>query len=61
MADEELPKVKTKEINGVNLTNVEISKISMICDYLVLDRFNDISSFFVLRNVLTLYCPKKIQ
>ena len=46
MADEELPKEKTKEINGVNLTNLEISKIAMICDYLVLDRFNDISSFF---------------
>ena len=46
MADEELPKEKTKEINGVQLTNVEISKIAMICDYLVLDRFNDISSFF---------------
>ena len=47
MADEELPKEKTKEINGVQLTNVEISKIAMICDYLVLDRFNDISSFFL--------------
>ena len=46
MADEQLPKEQTKEINGVNLTNLEISKIAMICDYLVLDRFNDISSFF---------------
>ena len=45
MADE-LPKEQTKEINGVTLTNLEISKIAMICDYLVLDRFNDISSFF---------------
>ena len=43
---EELPKEETKEINGVTLTNLEISKIAMICDYLVLDRFNDISSFF---------------
>ena len=46
MADE-LPKEETKKINGVTLTNLEISKIEMICDYLVLDRFNDISSFFL--------------
>ena len=46
MADEELPKEKAKEINGMQLTNVKISKIAMIYDYLVLDRFNDISSFF---------------
>ena len=46
MAENELPKEQQKEINGVILTNKEISKIAMICDYLVLDRFNDISSFF---------------
>ena len=38
-------KDQTLEINGVTLTNLDISKIAMICDYLVLDRFNDISSF----------------
>ena len=42
----ELPKEQTKEINGVTLSNIEISKIAMICDYLVLDNYNDISSFF---------------
>ena len=46
MAENELPKEQTKEINGIALTSIEISKIAMICDYLVLDRFNDISSFF---------------
>ena len=46
MADDELKEEQTKEINGVKLTNLEISEIAMICDYLVLDRFNDISSFF---------------
>ncbi len=45
MAENQLPNEQTKEINGVTLTNKEISKIAMICDYLVLDRFNDISSF----------------
>ena len=37
--------IENKEINGVTITNLEISKISMICDFLVLDRFHDISSF----------------
>ena len=46
MSENELPKEQTKEINGIALTSIEISKIAMICDYLVLDRFNDISSFF---------------
>ena len=46
MAENELTKEQTKEINGVSLTDLEISKIAMICDYLVVDRFNDISSFF---------------
>ena len=46
MAENEFPQEQTKEINGVSLTKEEISKIAMICDYLVLDRFKDISSFF---------------
>ena len=45
MAENELQEEKTIEINGLKLTKKEISKIAMICDYLVLDRFNDISSF----------------
>ena len=45
MAENEINELKTKEINGVTLTDLDISKIAMICDYLVLDRFNDISSF----------------
>ena len=40
-------KVRILEINGVTLTEIDISKIAMICDYLVLDRFNDISSFLL--------------
>ena len=45
MVEKEPQNEQTKEINGVTITNLEISKIAMICDYLVLDRFNDISSF----------------
>ena len=45
MAENELPEIQSKQINGVSLSNLEIAKISMICDYLVLDRFHDISSF----------------
>ena len=45
MGENEIPELKTKLINGVNITNLDISKIAMICDYLVLDRFNEVSSF----------------
>ena len=45
MVENEPQNEQTKEINGVPITNLEISKIAMICDYLVLDRFNDISTF----------------
>ena len=41
----EIPPLETKKINGVDITNLEIAKIAMVCDYLVLDRFQDISSF----------------
>ena len=44
--NEELPEIKKKVINGVELTNLDISKIAMICDYLVLDHFQEVSSFF---------------
>ena len=43
--NEELPEIQTKLINGVELTNKDIAKISMICDYLVVDHFHDVSSF----------------
>ena len=45
MTTDEIPEIKSKEINGQQISNLEISKISMICDYLILDRFSDISSF----------------
>ena len=45
MEAKELPALETKQINGVNVTNLEIAKIAMVCDYLVLDRFQDLSSF----------------
>ena len=43
--NEELPEIQTKLINGVEFTNKDIAKISMICDYLVVDHFHDVSSF----------------
>ncbi len=43
--NEGLPEVQTKLINGVELSNVDIAKISMICDYLIVDHFHDVSSF----------------
>ena len=46
MEENELQNEKKKVINGVTLNAIEISKIAMICDYLVLDRYSDISSFF---------------
>ena len=45
MEAKELPTIETKQINGVNVTNLEIAKVAMVCDYLVLDRFQDVSSF----------------
>ena len=41
----DLPKIQTKKINGIEVSNLEIAKIAMVCDYLVLDRFHDVSSF----------------
>ena len=41
----EFPEIETKKINNQELSNLELAKIAMICDYLVLDRFTDISSF----------------
>ena len=44
--NKDLPQLETKEINGVKISNLEIAKIAMVCDFLVIDRFHDISSFF---------------
>ena len=43
--NEEVPEIQSKLINGVEISNLEYSKIAMVCDYLILDRFHDISSF----------------
>ena len=45
MEENELPELVEKTINNVKLSNLELAKIAMVCDYLVLDRFSDISSF----------------
>ena len=37
--------IKSKMLNGVELTSYELAMIRMISDYLFLDRFNDIASF----------------
>ena len=44
-ANKDFPELETKIINGVKISNLEIAKIAMVCDYLVLDRFQEISSF----------------
>jgi len=41
----EFPEIETKTINNQEISNLELAKIAMICDYLVVDRFTDISSF----------------
>ena len=38
--------IKTKIINGIEMTNLEYAKIAMILDYLILDRFQEHCSFF---------------
>ncbi len=43
--NKDLPQLETKVINGVKVSNLEIAKIAMVCDFLVVDRFHDISSF----------------
>ena len=45
MEANEIPKIEIKMINNVEISNLEIAKIAMVCDYLVVDRFTDISSF----------------
>ena len=57
--NEELPEIQTKLINGVELTNKDIAKISMICDYLIVDRFHDVSSFIRLERCFGPFFPKE--
>lgn len=44
--NDNLPIIEKKEINGVEITNLEIAKIAMVCDYIVLERFYCILSSF---------------
>lgn len=55
----EIPEIKIKQINGVEISNLEISKIGMIYDFLVLDRFQEYSSFFRLEKCFGLFFPKE--
>ena len=57
--NEELPDIQKKSINGVEITNLDLAKIAMICDYLVLDRFHDISSFIRFERCFGLFFPKE--
>ena len=43
---EEIPEIQSKQMNGVEITNLEIAKIGMLYDFLVLDRFQDYFTFF---------------
>ena len=57
--NEEVPEIQTKLINGVELTNKDIAEISMVCDYLIVDRFHDISSFIRLERCFGPFFPKE--
>ena len=57
--DDEIPEIKTKQINGVEISNMEISKIGMIYDFLVLDRFQEYSSFFRLEKCFGPFFPNE--
>ena len=57
--NEELPEIQKKTINGVEISNLDLAKISMICDYLVVDRFHDISSFVRFERCFGLFFPNE--
>ena len=57
--EEELPEIQIKQINGVEITNLEIAKIGMVYDYLVLDRFQEYCSFFRLEKCFGPFFPKE--
>ena len=43
---EEVPRpIKHKKINGVDFSEFDLAGIKMLCDYIILDRFNDSASF----------------
>ena len=56
---DEIPEIKAKKINGVEISNLEISKIGMIYDFLVLDRFQEYSSFFRLEKCFGPFFPNE--
>ena len=53
------PEIKTKQINGVEISNLEISKIGMIYDYLVLHFIQEYCSFFRLEKCFGPFFPKE--
>ena len=44
--NEDLPEIQTKVVNGIEISNLEFSKIAMISDYLILDRFQEFCTYF---------------
>ena len=59
--NEELPEIQTKMINGIEISNLEFAKIAMISDYLILDRFQDYSTFFRLEKCFGPFFIKESQ
>ena len=45
MTDNDEPEIETKKLFNVEISNLEIAKIRMVCDYIILDRFSEVSSF----------------
>ena len=58
-SDNEIPEIKTKKINGLDISNLEISEIGMIYDFLVLDRFQEYASFFRLEKCFGPFFPNE--
>ena len=58
-SDNKIPEIKTKKINGVDISNLEISEIGMIYDFLVLDRFQEYASFFRLEKCFGPFFPNE--
>ena len=58
-SDNEIPEIKTKKINGVDISNLEISEIGMIYDFLVLDRFQEYATFFRLEKCFGPFFPNE--
>ena len=45
-SSEEVPRSnKHKKLNGVDFSEFDLAGIKMLCDYIILDRFNDSASF----------------